>query len=38
MTFFSIGVGLLIYVVLWMVMPSDESTDEPGRVSGGSGP
>jgi phage shock protein PspC (stress-responsive transcriptional regulator) len=30
MTFFSIGVGLLIYLVLWIVMPSDEgwSDDE----------
>ena len=28
MTFFSVGVGLLIYLVLWIVMPSDEWDDE----------
>jgi phage shock protein PspC (stress-responsive transcriptional regulator) len=28
MTFFSVGVGLLIYLVLWIVMPSDEWSDE----------
>ena len=28
MTFFSIGVGLLIYLVLWIVMPSDEWSDD----------
>jgi phage shock protein PspC (stress-responsive transcriptional regulator) len=30
MTFFSAGVGLLIYLVLWIVMPSDDwSREEP---------
>ena len=28
MTFFSAGVGLLIYLVLWIVMPSDDSGRE----------
>jgi phage shock protein PspC (stress-responsive transcriptional regulator) len=28
MTFFSAGVGVLIYLVLWIVMPSDEWADE----------
>jgi phage shock protein C len=28
MTFFSAGVGILIYVVLWIVMPSDEWSGE----------
>jgi len=31
MTFFSAGVGILIYAVLWIVMPSDEwGRDEAG--------
>jgi phage shock protein PspC (stress-responsive transcriptional regulator) len=29
MTFFAGGVGLLIYLVLWIVMPSDAWSDEP---------
>ena len=30
MTFFSAGVGVLIYLVLWIVMPSDEwASEEP---------
>ena len=30
MTFFSAGIGLLIYLVLWIVMPSDDwSREEP---------
>jgi phage shock protein PspC (stress-responsive transcriptional regulator) len=28
MTFFAGGVGLLIYLVLWIVMPSDERDDD----------
>ena len=28
MTFFSVGVGILIYLVLWIVMPSDEGSDD----------
>jgi len=28
MTFFSAGVGVLIYLVLWIVMPSDEWAGE----------
>jgi len=28
LTFFSGGAGLLIYLVLWIVMPSDEWSDE----------
>ena len=28
MTFFSFGVGLLIYLVLWIVMPSDDTSHE----------
>jgi len=41
MTFFSAGVGILIYVVLWVVMPSDEWKDDRGesaRLSERSGP
>jgi phage shock protein PspC (stress-responsive transcriptional regulator) len=32
MTFFSAGVGLLIYLVLWIVMPSDESSPEESEI------
>jgi phage shock protein C len=32
MTFFSAGVGLLIYLVLWIVMPSDESSHEESEI------
>ena len=32
MTFFSAGVGLLIYLVLWIVMPSDESDHEESEI------
>jgi phage shock protein PspC (stress-responsive transcriptional regulator) len=28
MTFFSLGTGVLVYLVLWIVMPSDELADE----------
>lgn len=28
MTFFSAGVGVLIYLVLWIVMPSDDWADD----------
>ena len=38
MTFFSLGTGVLVYLVLWIVMPNDELADdepEPRRIDSG---